>query len=207
VVLEPTAGVRCSVLFAIASVLAGSPMMVSAQDAAPTKPPVLTDDQMFHKYVVSTMGPPGLMGAAAAAAYEQYENYPDEWRQTSAGYAKRFASAYAAGAIGNSTKYAIAHFMHQDPSFRRCRCTGFHRRVKHAVTSVFTARTPSGREVFSVATVGGYAAEHMIPAALWFPRNRFRTEGIALLGASIGSKIGVNLLREFIGHPKIVFQH
>jgi hypothetical protein len=79
--------------------------------------------------------------------------------------------------------------------------------VKHAVTSVFTARTPSGREVFSVATVGGYAAEHMIPAALWFPRNRFRTEGVALLGASIGSKIGVNLLREFIGHPKIVFQH
>jgi hypothetical protein len=182
-------------------------MMVSAQDSAPTNTPVLTDDQMFHKYVVSTMGPPGLMGAAAAAAYEQYENYPDEWRQTSAGYAMRFASAYAAGAIGNSTKYAIAHFMHQDPSFRRCRCTGFHRRVKHAVTSVFTARTPKGREVFSVATVGGYAAEHMIPAALWFPPNRFRTEGLALLGASIGSKIGVNLLREFIGHPKIVFQH
>jgi hypothetical protein len=181
--------------------------MASAQDAAPAKPAaVLTDDQMFHKYVVSTVGPPGLMGAAAAAAYEQYENYPAEWRQTSAGYAKRFASAYAAGAIGNSTKYAIAHFMHQDPSFARCRCTGFHRRMGHAVTSVFTARTRNSREVFSPATVGGYAAEHMIPAALWFPRNRFRTEGFALLGASIGSKIAVNTFREFIGRPKIVFQ-
>jgi hypothetical protein len=74
----------------------------------------------------------------------------------------------------------------------------------HAVTSVFTARTRTGREVFSPATIGGYAAEHMIPAALWFPPNRFRTEGIGLLGASIGSKIGVNILREFIGKPKII---
>src|SRR5690348_18158623 len=105
--------------------------MAAAQDAPPAAPiAVLTDDQMFHKYVVSTVGPPGLMGTAAAATYQQYENYPEEWRQTSVGYTKRFASAYAAGAIGNSTKYAIAHFMHQDPWFARCRCTGFHRHMK-----------------------------------------------------------------------------
>lgn len=185
--------------------LVGAPFTASAQDTAPSKPaPVLTDDQMFHKYVVSTVGPPGLIGAAAAAGYEQYENYPEEWHQTTTGFARRFASAYAAGAIGNSTKYAIAHFMHQDPSFTRCRCKGFNRRMLHAVTSLFTARTRSGREVFSPATIGGYAAEHMIPAALWFPPNRFRTEGVALLAASIGSKIGVNILHEFIGKPKIV---
>ena len=189
----------------VASLLVGAPFRASAQDTAITKPaPVLTDDQMFHKYVVSTVGPPGLIGAAAAAGYEQYENYPAEWHQTAGGYAKRFASAYAAGAIGNSTKYAIAHVMHQDPSFARCRCTGFNRRMLHAVTSLFTARTASGREVFSPATLGGFAAEHMIPAALWFPPNRFRTEGIALVGASIGSKIGVNILHEFVGKPKIV---
>lgn len=185
--------------------LVGAPLSASAQDTAPPKPaPVLTDDQMFHKYVVSTVGPPGLIGAAAAAGYEQYENYPAEWHQTTAGFARRFASAYAAGAIGNSTKYAIAHFMHQDPSFARCQCKGFNRRMLHAVTSLFTARTRSGREVFSPATVGGYAAEHVIPAALWFPPNRFRTEGVALVAASIGSKIGVNILHEFIGKPKIV---
>ena len=185
--------------------LVGAPFTASAQDTAPSKPaPVLTADQMFHKYVVSTVGPPGLIGAAAAAGYEQYENYPEEWHQTTTGFARRFASAYAAGAIGNSTKYAIAHFMHQDPSFTRCRCKGFNRRMLHAVTSLFTARTRSGREVFSPATIGGYAAEHMIPAALWFPPNRFRTEGVALVAASIGSKIGVNILHEFIGKPKIV---
>lgn len=189
------------------AVLAG-PVHAFAQDSAPpARPaPVLTDDQMFHKYVVSTVGPPGLIGAAAAAGYEQYQNYPKEWHQTASGFGKRFASAYAAGAIGNSTKYAIAHVMHQDPSFATCRCTGFNHRMAHAVTSIFTARTRSGREVFSPATIAGYTAEHMIPAALWFPPNRFRTEGLGLLAASIGSKIGVNILREFIGHPKIVFK-
>ena len=127
--------------------LLGMPLRVSAQDTAAPKPaPVLNDDQMFKKYVVSTVGPAGLIGAAAAAAYEQDQNYPAEWRQTAPGYAKRFASAYAAGAIGNSTKYAIAHLLHQDPSFTRCQCTGFNRRMRHAVTSVFTARTQTGRE-------------------------------------------------------------
>lgn len=161
---------------------------------------------MFHKYIVSTVGPPGLIGAAAAAGYEQYENYPEEWRKTPGGFGKRLASAYAAGVIGNSTTYAIAHFMHEDPSFARCRCTGFNHRMAHAVTSVVTARTRSGRTVFSLATIGGYTAEHMIPAALWFPPNRFRTEGVGLLAASIGSKIAVNILREFIGRPKILFK-
>jgi hypothetical protein len=197
--------VRWPAPFLVAFLLLGMPLRASAQDTAATQPaPVLTDDQMFHKYIVSTVGPPGLIGAAAAAGYEQYVNYPAEWRQTGPGYAKRFASAYAAGAIGNSTKYAIAHFLHQDPSFARCRCTGLNRRMRHAVTSVFTARTQTGREVFSPATIGGYAAEHVVPAALWFPPNRFRTEGLALLAASIGSKIGVNILHEFFGKPKIV---
>lgn len=179
-----------------------------AQETAPSDKPgrVLTDDQMFHKYIVSTIGPPGLIGAAAAAGYEQYQNYPKEWNATPGGYGKRVASAYAAGVIGNSTTYAIAHFVRQDPSFARCRCTGFNRRMVHAVSSVFIARTRSGREVFSLATVGGYTAEHMIPAALWFPPNRFRTEGVELLAASIGSKIAVNILREFVGHPKILFR-
>lgn len=198
---------RCSAALFIASVLVGAPSGVSAQDSAPPKPaPVLNDEQLFRKYVVSTVGPPGLIGAAAAAGFEQYQNYPEEWNRTPTGYVKRFASAYAAGAIGNSTKYAIAHYLHQDPSFARCRCTGFNRRMTHAVTSVFTARTRSGREVFSPATIGGYAAEHVIPAALWFPPNRFRTEAVGLLAASIGSKIAVNILREFISRPRIVFR-
>lgn len=188
--------------------LTGFPLRAATQDmsALPPPTPVLDDDQLFKKYVVSTVGPGGMIGAAAAAGYEQYENYPEAWRQTTAGYVKRWASAYAAGAIGNSTKYAVAHALHQDPSFTTCRCTGFNGRMRHAILSVFTARTRSGREVFSLATMAGLTAEHAVPAALWFPREAKWKEGAGLVGVSLASKIGINIFHEFFGHPKITFQ-
>jgi hypothetical protein len=69
------------------------------------------------------------------------------------GYSKRWASAYAAAAIGNTTKYGVARLTHQDPSFTRCQCTGLGPRLRHALKSPFVARTRNGREVFSVVAV------------------------------------------------------
>jgi len=169
--------------------------------------PVLNDDQLFHKYVVSTVGPAGLIGAAAAAGWEQYQNYPDEWGRRTSGYAKRWASAYAAGAIGNTTKYAVAHALHQDPSFAPCRCRGFNARMRHAATSIFTARTRSGRDVFSPATIAGLTAEQMVPAALWFPRDKLWQEGVGLAAVGVATKMGINIFHEFFGHPKIVLDN
>jgi len=201
--------VRALVAALLSSVLLGVSSQASAQEAsasATAPASVLTDDQLFKKYVISTVGPPGVLGAAAAAGYEQYENYPQAWRPTAGGYAKRWASAYAAGAIGNSTKYAVAHVLHQDPSFARCRCAGFNARMRHAILSVFTARKRSGREVFSLATVSGLAAEHAIPAALWFPREDRWKEGAGLVGVGVAAKIGINIFHEFVGRPKVVFE-
>jgi hypothetical protein len=186
--------------------LAGVPTAALAQEKPATAPALLNDDQLFKKYVQSTVGPGGLIGAAAAAGYEQYENYPEQWGRSGSGYAKRWASAYAAGVLGNSTKYAVARALHQDPSFVRCRCTGFNNRVRHAVVSVFTARSRSGREVFSPATVAGYAAEHVIPAAVWFPREQRLKEGVGLLAVGLSSKMAINLFHEFFGHPKVVLK-
>jgi hypothetical protein len=208
-VLDRKVGVRALVAALLSVVLLGVASPASAQEAAAAASapaPVLTDDQLFKKYVISTVGPPGMIGAAAAAGYEQYENYPRAWQPTAAGYAKRWASAYAAGAIGNSTKYAVAHALHQDPSFAKCRCSGFNARMRHAVLSVFTARQRGGREVFSVATVTGLAAEHAIPAALWFPREDRWKEGAGLAGVGIAAKIGISIFREFVGRPKVVFE-
>ena len=189
-----------AVVFAVA--LANAPGRVFAQDdPASPPPPVLNDDQLLKKYVLSTIGPGGLIGAAAAAGYEQYENYPERWGQNAAGYGKRWASAYAAGVIGNTTKYAVARALRQDPSFVRCRCSGFNKRMKHAVTSVFTARTRDGRRVFSPATLAGFTAEHAVPALVWFPREQRLKEGVGLVAVGIGAKMGINIFREFFGRP------
>jgi hypothetical protein len=188
--------------------LLGNAGAVLGQETPPSRPaPVLADEQLLRKYVVATLGPEGLIGAAAAAGYQQYQNYPDEWQRSAPGYMKRWASAYAAGAIGNTTKYAISHWMDQDPSFVRCTCTGFNARMKHAVFFIFRARTRDGREVFSPASLAGYTAEHMVPAALWFPRRHFWTEGVGLAAASIGSKVAINIFREFFGKPRDLLKH
>jgi hypothetical protein len=181
-------------------------MKVAAQDKPPVPPPVLNDDQLFKKYVTSTLGPGGLIGAAAAAGYEQHENYPDQWGQGASGYGKRWASAYAAGVIGNSTKYAVAKALHHDPSFVRCQCTGFNKRMRHAMTSVFTARTRRGRRVLSPATVAGLTAEHAIPATMWFPREHRMKEGVGLLAVGLSAKMAINVFHEFFGRPKIVLK-
>jgi hypothetical protein len=192
----------------IAIALLGAPLKVAGQETEPLPPPtpVLNDHQLFKKYVRSTVGPGGLIGAAAAAGYQQHRNYPEQWGQGASGYGKRWASAYASGVLGNTTKYAVAKALHQDPSFVRCQCTGFSRRMRHAVTSVFTARTQSGRRVFSPATVAGITAEHSIPAILWFPREQRLKEGVGLVGVGISAKMGINILYEFFGRPKDIIK-
>jgi len=91
--------------------------------------------------------------------------------------------------------------MHQDPSFTRCQCTGLGPRVRHAVKSPFVARTRGGHKVFSVATVAAQVAEHVIPASAWYPAGRVMSDGVALAVAGVVSKIGVNVVREFVALP------
>jgi hypothetical protein len=78
--------------------------------------------------------------------------------------------------------------------------------MRHAVTSVFTARTRQGREVLSPATIAGLTAEHLIPATIWFPRDKLWQEGVGLAAVGIGTKIGINIFHEFFGHPKIAIR-
>lgn len=93
--------------------------------------------------------------------------------------------------------------MHQDPSFTRCRCSGFGSRFRYALTSPFTARTRSGRRVFSVATIAAQTAEHVVPAAAWYPRGRVMEDGVVLAATGVLSKMGVNVFREFVTMPRL----
>jgi hypothetical protein len=180
--------------------------VASAEDDdadAPVTPPVLNDHQLLRKYVWSTLGPPGAVGAAFVGGVEHWQGHPTEWGGGVSGFSKRWASQYAAAAIGNTTKYAVARLMHQDPSFTRCQCSGFGRRFRYALTSPFTARTRSGRRVFSVATIAAQTAEHVVPATTWYPPGRVMSDGVVLAATGVLSKMGVNVLREFVTLPRL----
>jgi hypothetical protein len=131
------------------------------------------------------------------SALEQWRDSPRAWPSNAEGFAARWASEYAASAIGGTTKYAVARMLHQDPSFVRCTCDGAGPRLLHALESPFKARAGDGTWVFSPATVAGLAAQNVVPAATWYPAPRGVRDGVAHATSGILSKMAVDVFREF----------
>jgi hypothetical protein len=155
------------------------------------------------KYLWGTFGPPGLLDSVAGAGFDQWMDRPKEWEQTKNGYMKRFASEYAESAINATTKYALARFRDEDPSFHRCECSGFRRRALHAIVSPFIAyRFDDGQPQFSLARVAGTATSNVVSTAAWKPATTTFGSQAAHLGTDLLSAMGVNLLREFVLHHR-----
>jgi hypothetical protein len=173
-----------------------------ADDDPPRPPPVLNDEGLLRKYVWATLGGEGVLNATLWSSFEQWRGAPPEWNKDVGGYGRRWASEYAQSAIGSTTKYAVSKLLRQDPSFTRCECTGAAPRLRHALAAPFTARTRDGRRVVSPAIVAGLAAEHIIPAATWYPAPHGTRDGVIHAGSGIVSKMAVNIFREFVALPK-----
>jgi hypothetical protein len=192
---------KIGVLILVALALAAPCMAQTTSEAPPKPPPVLNDEQLFHKYMMSTFGAPGVLNAMMAGGLTQWQHDPPEWGSGKAGYANRWSSSFAEAAIGSTTTYAVARLLHHDPSFTRCQCKGFGPRLRHALISPFTARTRRGRRVLSPAIVAGLAAESIVPPATWYPAPHGTVGGIGHTALSVASKMGVDVLREFIQPP------
>jgi len=163
--------------------------------------PVADNHELLRKYVWSPLGAGGAIHASLASALEQWRGAPPEWEEGATGYAKRWASEFGEAAVADTTKYVVARMLHHDPSFTRCECAGFGRRLRHALRSPFVARTRDGHTVFSPATVAGLAAGQIVPAITWYPAPNGTRDGLAHTAAGIAGKLGVNVLREFMPRP------
>jgi hypothetical protein len=161
--------------------------------------PVASDNEMLHKYVWSTIGFDGALGATMSASIDQVRSSPSEWGSSSntQGYARRWVSNYAESAIGDGAKYAIAHFFHQDPSFYPCECSGFFRRLHHAVDSPFMGRKRDGTRVPSAASLAGILASHVVSDATWYPAPLGTRDGLKHAGTSLLTKIAIDVFKEF----------
>jgi hypothetical protein len=159
--------------------------------------PVANDHQLLHKYVWSTLGLEGALQATLASGLDQWHENPPEWEMSTKGYARRWVSEYAESAIGDTAKYAVARAFHHDPSFTRCDCSGFARRLRHAVDSPFMARTRRGTRVFSAASLAGFLTGHVVSASTWYPAPLGTRDGLKHGALSLVSKIGVDVLKEF----------
>jgi hypothetical protein len=188
----------CVVVIALLScALPASAQSADAQ-IPPSAPPPLDKHELLKKYVWSTLGPSGLLSSALTAGLEQWRGSPEAWEMDEVGYGKRWASEYAASAIGNTTKYAVARMMHQDPSFVPCECVGVRPRLAHAMAATFKARKMNGEWEFSPATVLGLTAQAVVPAATWYPAPHGVRDGAAHAASAVLSKMAVDVVKEFL---------
>jgi hypothetical protein len=164
--------------------------------------PVAGIHELRNKYLWSTLGFDGALHATVTSGLAQWRNTPPEWRSDANGYAKRWVSDYAESAIGSTAKYAVARLLHQDPSFTRCECSGFARRLLHAVDSPFMARRSDGTRVPSPASLAGFVTGHVVSAATWYPAPLGSRDGLRQGGLSLLTKIGMDVFHEFANRSR-----
>jgi len=158
-----------------------------------------TEKIKVHNYLFDALGPYPIVGAAAVAGINQAYNTPPEWGQGAAGFGRRFGSDFGIAAVSTTTRYALAEAFREDTLYYRCDCTGVLPRLKHAVTSTFTARRGAGgHEIFSPAAIVSPYAGTMTAVYGWYP-DRFGAKDAFRMGNyNLLMFVGGNISLEFL---------
>jgi hypothetical protein len=139
----------------------------------------------------------------ASAGLNQARNYPHEWGQGGAGFAKRAGSAFATHAVKEGIELPLARAFHQDLHYQRSNLQGTWPRLKYAVKSTFIVpRTNKPGKTLATSRIAGNMGAGMISRA-WMPASAAGVgAGLASGGAGIGVDVGVHVAREFLPQKK-----
>jgi hypothetical protein len=163
---------------------------------APEYTPPTATERLRH-YVMSSFGPEGIVKAAAAGAITQAENTPKEWGGGAQAYGERVGNAFAIHLIRTTLQYGASTALHEDDRYIPSTETGFFKRTKHVISSVFVARNSGGGEHFAFSRIGSAAGSSFISRA-WEPRSTTSAgDGAVTFGITMATDIGFNFFREF----------
>lgn len=151
----------------------------------------LATEDVFDPFSFAITG----LYAGASQAVHQYR----EFGQGTQGYAKRYAGAFADGAIGNyMTEAVFPAMLHQDPRyFRMGPAAGFWKRIGYSASRVAVTRSDAGRRQFNFSEIVGNGVAAGISAAYYPPSSRHPEEVCEKWALNIGSDAGFNILKEF----------
>ena len=136
-----------------------------------------TEKTRLRNYFFDAFGPYPIIGAALAAGINQADNTPPEWKQGASGYGKRFGSDFGIAATTTTTRYALARAFGEDTLYYRCECKGVFPRLRHAVTSTFTARRGrDGKSRLFFSSAGCPLCRHY-DGRLWMVSRPLRCQG------------------------------
>lgn len=178
---------------------------VSIAQPTPEPTPLPADDfqrpsaeKRFKRYVKNTIGPTAMLGVGIGAGFSTAFNEPEEWQRSGKGFGRRFASNFGKNVIRTTTMYGLDEAFRVDSNFYRSKKRDAGSKLKNAIASTFTARTPSGRRTVGVPRIAGTYAAHMIAAETWYPRRFDWKDGARSGTISLGVNSLVNVFREFV---------
>lgn len=160
----------------------------------------LTTSERLRLYITSTFGPGAILRAAATSGINQWRNTPKEWRGGAEAYGERFGSSFATHVIRKTLESGGAALLHEDNRYMPSNESGFFRRTRHAVMSVFIARNDAGAEHFAYSRFGGALGGSFI-SRIWQPRSNDSSGDAAVnFGITIAADMGWNMVKEFRPH-------
>lgn len=158
-------------------------------------------------YFDDTFGIGTWIGAGILAGRDQGRNggsesrphgEPPEWGQGAEGYGTRYGSRFGQIVISQTVRYGLGAALHEDVTFHPCECSGFFPRVSHVIVGSYTARTSSGRVVFSIPNTFGPLAAGQIAVAGWYPSRFDQRQGLRLAVPLLTGGIIRNTIKEFL---------
>jgi hypothetical protein len=157
----------------------------------------MTASERARKYILGAFGPGAILRAAASAGISQGTVTPKEWGVGPEAYGDRFGNAFAKHVVREALEYGMSAALHEDNRYFRSTESGFFKRSKHAVASVFVARNEAGGEHFAVSRFGSVLGSSFI-SRLWQPRSEDGSGDAAVsFGLTMVSDIGFNFFHEF----------
>lgn len=158
-------------------------------------------------YFDDTFGIGTWIGAGILAGRDQGRNSgsasrphgePPEWGQGAEGYGTRYGSRFGQIVISQTVRYGLGSALHEDVTFHPCECSGFFPRISHVVVGSYTARTSSGRTVFSIPNTVGPLAAGQIAVAGWYPSRFDQGQGLRLAIPLLTGGLIRNTIKEFL---------
>ena len=146
---------------------------------------------------MGAFGPGAVLRAAAAGGISQWEDTPKEWKQGSEAYGERLGNSLAEHVIRKTLESGAAAALHEDNRYFASTDTGFWKRTKHAVVSVFEARNEAGREHFAYSRFGAAVSASFISRAWQPPSETHAGDAAVNFGITMAVDMGWNVFKEF----------
>ena len=186
---------------------ADNPTTPAASASIPVTPEFvpMTASERARKYLIGAFGPGAILRAAAAGAVFQGTDTPKEWGVGPEAYGDRVGSAFAEYVIREALEYGLSTALDEDNRYFRSTDSGFFKRSKHALASVFVARNPAGGEHFAFSRFASVLGSSYI-ARLWQPRSEDGSGDAAVsFGLTMAADMGFNFFHEFC--PRSLTRH